>query len=219
MREKRGGAMQNLDFPFEVKELGDEGTFTGYGSVFNVVDLWDDAVLPGAFEKSIGKRKPAMLWQHNSDSPIGLYDSVEEDARGLRMKGRLLVDSVTQAREAHALLKAGAINGLSIGFNPLVWEYETRKDGRRVRVLKEIDLWEVSLVTFPANPKAVVGGVKGLEAKSVSDVGDYLRDAGLSPAEADAVISSVRDMTIRDAERSGILLAAGALINKIKGAC
>jgi HK97 family phage prohead protease len=217
--EKRGGAMQSLDLPFEIRELGDEGTFTGYGSVFNVVDLWGDAVLPGAFEKSVKNRKPAMLWQHDDHCPIGVYTSVTEDKRGLRLEGRLLVDSVGQAREAHALLKAGAINGMSIGFVPLAWEYETRKGDKRVRVLKEIDLWEVSLVTFPANPKAVVGGVKGLEAKSVSDVGDYLRDAGLSPAEADAVISSVRDMTIRDAERSGILLAARALINKIKGAC
>jgi HK97 family phage prohead protease len=207
---------QNLEFPFEVKEMTDAGTFKGYGSVFDVVDTWDDIVVKGAFAKSIAKKKPALLWQHDSRSPIGVYTSVEEDNKGLKLEGRLLIDSVTQAKEAHALLQAGAINGLSIGYMPLAWEYETRKE-KRVRILKEIDLWETSLVTFPANPKAIVGSVKSTDIKSIRDAEDYLRDAGLGRSEAKAVIATVRALTLRDAEEAGVLEAARALLQKFRG--
>ncbi|MDR1874235.1 MAG: HK97 family phage prohead protease [Synergistaceae bacterium] len=207
---------QNLEFPFEVKELTDAGTFRGYGSVFDVVDAWDDVVLKGAFTKSLAKKKPALLWQHDSGKPIGVYTSMEEDNRGLKLEGRLLIDAVAQAKEAHALLQAGAINGLSIGYIPLAWEYETRKE-KRVRVLKEIDLWETSLVTFPANPKAIVGSVKSMDMKSIRDVEDCLRDAGLGRSEAKAVIAAVRGLTLRDAEEAEALKAARALLKKIKG--
>ena len=202
---------QSLEFPFEVKELSEAGTFKGYGSVFDVVDDWDDVVVKGAFTKSIAKKLPVLLWQHNSDKPIGVYTSVEEDNKGLKIEGRLLIDSISQAKEAHALLHAGAIKGLSIGYIPLAWEYETRKD-KRVRILKEIDLWEISLVTFPANPKAVVGSVK-----SIRDVEAYLRDAGLGRNEAKAVIAAVRDSALRDAEESDALKAAQTLLRKFKG--
>jgi HK97 family phage prohead protease len=197
----------------ELKVLDETGIFKGYGSVFDVVDGWDDVVVKGAFEKSIAKRKPALLWQHNSDKPIGIYTSVEEDNKGLKLEGKLLVDEIGQAKEAYALLRAGALNGLSIGYLPLAWEYETRKE-RQVRILKEIDLWEISLVTFPANPKAVVGNVK-----SIRDAENYLRDAGLGRNEAKAVIAAVRDSALRDAEESDALKAAEELLKKIKGAC
>jgi HK97 family phage prohead protease len=197
----------------EVKALDETGMFEGYGSVFDVVDGWDDVVVKGAFEKSIAKKKPAMLWQHNSNQPIGVYTSVKEDDKGLRLEGKLLIEEIGQARETYALLKAGAINGLSIGYNALAWEHETRKD-RQIRVLKEIDLWEISLVTFPANPKATVGSVK-----SIREAESYLRDAGLGRTEAKAVIAAVRDSALRDAEESDALKAAEGLMRKIKGAC
>jgi HK97 family phage prohead protease len=208
---------QNLEFPLEVKELTDTGVFKGYGSVFDVVDAWDDVVLKGAFVKSIARKKPALLWQHDSGSPIGVYTSVEEDDKGLKLEGRLLIDSVAQAKEAHALLRAGAISGLSIGYMPLAWEYETRKE-KRVRVLKEIDLWETSLVTFPANPKAVVGSVKSMDMKSVQDIEDCLRGAGFGHSEAKSVIAAVRDLTLRDVEEAEALKAARVLLKKFKGA-
>jgi HK97 family phage prohead protease len=161
--------------------------------------------------KSISKKKPAMLWQHDSGKPIGIYTSIEEDNKGLKLEGKLLIDDVSQAKEAYALLKAGAINGLSIGYVPLAWEYETRKE-KQVRVLKEIDLWEISLVTFPANPKAMVGNVK-----SIREAETYLRDAGLGRTEAKAVIAAVRDSALRDAEEFEALKAAEELLKKFKG--
>ena len=206
----------SLAIPLEIKELSETGMFKGYGSVFDIVDAWDDIVLKGAFAKSIAKKKPALLWQHYSSEPIGVYTQVEEDSKGLRLEGKLLVDGVARAREAYALLQAGAINGLSIGYIPLAWEYETRKE-KRVRLLKEVDLWETSLVTFPANPKATVQSVKSVgELKSVRDVEDYLRDAGLSCSEAKAVISKIRTSGQRDAEEAEALKAAQELLNKIQ---
>jgi HK97 family phage prohead protease len=197
----------------EIKSLDETGIFKGYGSVFDVIDGWNDVVVKGAFEKSIAKKKPAMLWQHDIDKPIGVYTAIEEDTKGLKLEGRLLIDEIGQAKEAYALLKAGAINGLSIGYRALSWDYETRKD-KQIRVLKELDLWEISLVTFPANPKALVGGIK-----SIRDAEGYLRDVGLGRNEAKAVIAAVRDSTLRDAEESDALKAAENLIKKIKGAC
>lgn len=153
---------KNLGLDFEVKEIGEEGTFRGFGSVFNNVDFWNDIVLPGAFEKSIARKTPAMLWQHNSDEPIGVYTKVEERPKGLYVEGKLLIDGVARARELHALLTAGAVRGMSIGYHPVAWEYQERNK-ERVRLLKEIDLWEISLVTFPANEKALVQDVKSME--------------------------------------------------------
>lgn len=104
---------------------------------------------------------PVMLWQHYSSQPIGIYESIKEDEIGLWVEGRLLLD-IPKAREAHILLKNKAIRGLSIGFIPTAWEWETRENGV-ARILKEIDLWEISLVTFPANSKALVDDVKSIE--------------------------------------------------------
>ena len=150
---------KNLGLEFEVKEVSDNGTFAGYGSVFGNKDLWGDIVMPGAFEKSIAKKTPVMLWQHNTDEPIGVYTKVEERPKGLYVEGKLLIEDVVRSKEAHALLKNGAIRGLSIGFNAISWENKG-EDGKRFRVLNEIDLWEISLVTFPANEKALVQNVK-----------------------------------------------------------
>ena len=184
-------------FDLEIKDVEESGLFKGYGSVFDVVDTWHDVIVKGAFEKSLAKKTPVMLWQHNSEEPIGIYTSVSEDDIGLNLEGRLLIDGVARAREAHALLKHKAIRGLSIGYVPLKYEWDTR-DGTRVRLLKEIDLWEVSLVTFPANAKALVGDVKSDEM-SIRDAEELLRDAGFSRSEAKAIIAACKSSAERDA--------------------
>ena len=176
------------DFNLEIKEITDEGRFAGYASVFDVIDYYDDVIVRGAFAKSISEKMPAMLWQHDSSDPIGIYESIREDDIGLWIEGRLLLD-IEKGREAYILIKNQAIRGLSIGFVPALWEWETR-DNRRLRILKEIDLWEVSLVTFPANPKALIDDVKNI--KTVRDVEDTLREAGFSRSEAKALISACR---------------------------
>ncbi len=201
------------DFPLEIKEITEEGRFSGYASVFDVIDYYDDEIVRGAFAKSIAEKMPVMLWQHDSAEPIGVYESIREDDIGLWIEGRLLLD-LEKGREAYILLKNQAIRGLSIGFVPILWEWENR-ESRRIRVLKEIDLWEVSLVTFPANPKALVDDVKSI--KTIRDVEDTLRDAGFSRTEAKALIAACKSAQ-RDAEEEDEeLKAAQKLLNLMKG--
>ena len=129
----------------------------GYASWFGVEDKGRDVVEAGAYTDCLARmahegRRVKMLWQHDPAQVIGVWDEVVEDARGLRVKGRLLPD-VPRAREAAALLAAGALDGLSIGYS--VKRATRDADGRRR--LKELELWEVSLVTFPMLPSARVG--------------------------------------------------------------
>ena len=202
--------LSRKSYPMEIKEINDEGYFSGYGSVFDVVDDWDDVIVRGAFAETLQKKTPVMLWQHDSAEPIGVYERIREDEIGLWLEGRLLLD-IEKGREAYILLKNRAIRGLSIGFLPLAWEWETR-DNRRVRVLKDIDLWEVSLVTFPANPKAVVD-----EVKTIRGLENFLRDAGFSRSEARAALAAVKADHQRDAEAEDAKKAAVALLESIRG--
>ena len=202
--------LSRKNYPMEIKEISDEGYFSGYGSVFDVIDDWDDVIVRGAFAETLQKKTPVMLWQHDRAEPIGVYERIREDEIGLWLEGRLLLD-IEKGREAYILLKNRAIRGLSIGFLPLAWEWETR-DNRRVRVLKDIDLWEVSLVTFPANSKAVVD-----EVKTIRGLENFLRDAGYSRADAKAAIAAVRADSLRDAEAEEAKKAAVALLESIRG--
>ena len=153
-----------------------------------------------------------MLWQHDSAEPIGVYERVSEDDIGLWLEGRLLLD-VEKGHEAYVLLKNRAISGLSIGFVPLAWEWETR-DNKRVRVLKDVDLWEVSLVTFPANPKASVDNVKSIQ--TVRDAEAVLRDAGLSKSDAGAVLAACKSALQRDAEEAEAIQTAKDLLQMFR---
>ena len=158
-------------------EEGEEGTFYGYGSIFNNTDLGNDVVVNGAFTKSLARTGPKgvkLLYQHKSDMPIGVFEEIEEDGKGLKVKGRLALG--TQAgREAYELLKMGALDGLSIGFrvSPKGQEYDGKS---KKRFIKEVDLMEISLVTFPMNPKARVRSVKGEEV-SIREWENGMRDA------------------------------------------
>ena len=139
--------------------LGTEVTVTdgtiisGYASLFGKSDQGGDTVEKGAYGASLTKgRSVKMLWQHDPAQPIGVWDEVREDAKGLWVKGRLLTD-VAKGREAASLIAAKAIDGLSIGYRTV----KARKDDKGGRLLSELELWEVSLVTFPMLPDARVG--------------------------------------------------------------
>lgn len=137
--------------------LGDGAEIAGYASLFGAADQGGDVVSPGAYGRSLSRLAAAggkvkMLWQHDPTQPIGVWDEVREDGRGLFVKGRLLTE-VRAAHEALVLLRAGAIDGLSIGYRTITAE---KTPGGRV--LREVELWEVSLVTFPMLPEARVGG-------------------------------------------------------------
>lgn len=187
---------KSIDVGFQVKALSDDGMIEGYGSVFGVRDSYSDIVAAGAFKASLAAHKaagtmPALLWQHRSDEPIGVWTSMVEDQKGLAVVGQLAMDT-TRGREAHALLKMRAINGLSIGFYSKEWKYDTEND---VRTLTEVDLWETSLVTFPANSAARVTAVKSIEAlESLREVEMMLRDRGFSKTEAVALVAKIKGM-------------------------
>lgn len=187
---------KHFDVGFEIKAVNADGTVEGYGSVFGVRDNYDDVIAKGAFIQSLKDHKaagtmPAMLWQHDADKPIGIWTEMVEDEKGLRIKGQLAMETV-KGKEAHALLKMGAINGLSIGFMSKQWAYDRETE---VRTLTEIDLWEVSLVTFPANEKARVTNVKSAdEMATPKDAEKALRDAGFSKSDATAFVSRVMRM-------------------------
>lgn len=191
---------KTLDFAFQLKALSESGTFSGYGSVFGVQDSYGDVVVQGAFADSLAAQKaagrmPAMLWQHRSAEPLGVYTSMAEDSIGLKVEGQIAMATVRGA-EAYALLKLGAISGLSIGYMPREDSYD-KVTG--VTTLKKVDLWEVSLVTFPANDAARVQGVKTIEViEDLKGAEQYLRDSGLSRREAVAFIARVKGLSQSD---------------------
>ncbi|WP_050929422.1 HK97 family phage prohead protease [Aestuariivita boseongensis] len=140
----------------EAVTITDGAVIKGYASLFEQADQGGDIVGKGAYAaslKALGAdgRRVKMLWQHDPAQPIGVWDEVREDARGLYVKGRLL-DGTQKGREAIALIEAGAIDGLSIGYRTV----KAAKTEAGQRLLKELELWEVSLVTFPMLPSARV---------------------------------------------------------------
>jgi len=151
-------------------QIAPDGVFEGYASLFNVPDLGRDVVLEGAFRDSLrqrGARGIRMLFQHDPAEPIGVWSELGEDARGLFARGRLATD-VGRAREILALVRAGAIDGLSIGFRAV----SARREGKSgLRRLARIDLWEISIVTFPLLPGARITRV---EAEVPLDPGQRL---------------------------------------------
>ncbi len=154
MREQR-----QVSVPLEIKSIEPDGRFAGYASVFDMTDNQRDRVLRGAFRETLkGRvREVKLLWQHEQSEPIGYFSEMFEDVHGLYVEGRLLMD-VSKAREAYALMKEGVVSGLSIGYSPL--RYTIDPDSG-VRLLHKVALWEVSLVTFPANDASRISVVKG----------------------------------------------------------
>ncbi|RKE85519.1 HK97 family phage prohead protease [Rhizobium sp. AG855] len=160
MQSEQGPGGQSFRYAgLTLKGVAGDGTFSGYASLFGEVDLGRDAIEPGAFSASIDKRGAGgvrMLFQHDPAEVIGRWTVLREDARGLYVEGKLATD-VARAREVLALMKAGALDGLSIGFRAV----KTRSDRKAgVRRILEADLWEISVVTFPMLPTARVSNVK-----------------------------------------------------------
>lgn len=213
---------KRLDVPLTIKAVSDNGEFEGYGSVFGNKDSHDDIVVPGAFKASLDSwrekgRLPALLWQHNMQEPIGVYTDMKEDEHGLYVKGRLLIDDDPLAKRAHAHMKAGSLGGLSIGYMIKDWEYASEKEAW---LLKDIDLWEVSLVTFPSNEEARISNVKSAldrgETPRPSDVERTLREVGFSKAQAQAFMAKgYSAIAPRDAEQEKALTSLKSLINRI----
>jgi hypothetical protein len=190
----------------DLKAVEPDGTFAGYASLFGAEDMGHDIVLPGAFRDSLAKRGVRgikMLFQHKPEEPIGIWETLKEDARGLYAKGRLMLD-VARAREVLALMRAGALDGLSIGFRAVTAQRDPHTGIRR---LAKIDLWEISVVTFPMLAEARVAHVKARpfahRAPTEREFERWLtQDAGLSRSQARAVLrAGYKGLITQDAAR------------------
>ncbi len=178
--------MNTSDYGLELKfcraeaqvQVQDGTKIEGYASLFGLPDQGGDIVQRGAYGRSLERLRARggsvkMLWQHDPAQPIGVWDEIFEDERGLYVKGRLLLE-VGRAREAAALIEAGAIDGLSIGYRTIAAE----KDAKGQRLLAELELWEVSLVTFPMLREARVAAKgESLEAETWRDLAQALSSA------------------------------------------
>ncbi|MDR0580728.1 MAG: HK97 family phage prohead protease [Holosporaceae bacterium] len=147
-----------------LKSLNENGEISGYASVFNSLDGYGDVVVSGAFKNAVADfilgKKPKLLWQHDINAPIGVLEEICEDDYGLFVKGRLLLE-IPKAKEVYFLLKSRAIDGFSIGYKIKNNHFKNNK-----QYLTDIDLLEVSVVTFPACEKAIVGEIKSDDGAS-----------------------------------------------------
>jgi len=180
--------MHKLSLPFEIKATGDK-YLEGHGSVFGNVDLGADIMVPGAFKRSLAEHKskgtmPAMLWQHQSDQIPGIWVRAGEDDVGLDLKGEFADTQL--GREARTLSKMRAVRGLSIG--GMIVDFDFDRKGNRL--IKEFDLWEVSLVTFPMNPKATIEAIKSMYADPRA-FERHLREVGVSKTDARGIVHDV----------------------------
>lgn len=206
MKTKQGAPV------FAIKALSEDGEISGYGAVFGNRDSYGDVILPGAFKRSLGdhrrnKSRPKMFWQHDPSQPIGSWTEVVEDDKGLLVTGLLNMD-VQRGREAHALLKAGDIDGLSIGYRVVK---ASEDETEAVMLLKELTLVEVSVVSQPANPLATVSAVKAAELEDLRArlaAGDRLQ-----PREMEELMKEFFGFTNSEAER-----AAGSFLADVQGA-
>lgn len=207
--------MEYKQLQFKANDAGLEG----YAATFGNVDNVGDVIVQGAFLKSLSMRKPKFMLQHDTDDLIGVITSAAEDSTGLYIKADFA--NIQCAQDARELVKMGAITEMSIGYS--VKDYEYRADG--VRVLKEIELYEVSLVTFPANDKAKITRVKSLP-NTEREFESFLRDVGgYSHAAAKTItahgfkaLSGQRDVEAEEAAVAAQFVAAFKQLNQsLKG--
>lgn len=178
---------KNFDVELQLKKLDEGGMFEGYASVFGVQDSDGDVIVKGAFERTLKEfhargKLPKMLWQHNPSIIVGKYTEMFEDDNGLFVKGHLILE-VEKGREAYALMKAGELDAMSVGFNIA----NATPGDNRGRVIDDLDLWEISLVTWGANPEALISTVKCIDSKR--DFERFLRDSGFSQKQAKRITS------------------------------
>lgn len=186
--------MDRLSSDFEFKFANDakDGTFSGYGAVFGNLDSHGDVIERGAFKRNLQEweqkgKLPPMLLQHggffgpvDDMLPVGKWTSMEENAKGLKVEGQLFAMNTDRSQLIYEGLKAGSLSGLSIGYRAKKFTSGTKPNEPR-RLLHDIDLVELSIVTFPSNDKATVGAVKSADIdalSSISDFEDFLREAG-----------------------------------------
>jgi HK97 family phage prohead protease len=209
-----------LDIECDYKgiDADEDGSFEGYASVFGNKDLGNDVIKQGAFAKSIYEKKPRqikLLYQHKTDEPIGVIDSLEEDKRGLKIKGRLAMGT-QKGKEVYELMKMGALDSMSIGYRLSPDDYKY-SDKLKKRTITNLDLMEISMVTFPMNPKAKITKVK-LAEMNVREIEHYLRDVGLMSSSVAKQSASIlyKSFNHQENEQREVVDSIKHLINTIK---
>lgn len=201
--KRQAGSPEIKDFPLEINatSITEDGYFEGYASVFGgEPDSWGDIIEKGAFHNTLqaGGRNGngiAMLWHHAPELPIGTWKFVQEDERGLPVGGNVDKTVTPMGIPVYSMVKKKAVRGLSIGFRTI---RSDRDETTGIRTLKEIELWEISLVTFPASKQAQVTTVKEIEkAKTPRELEKALREAGLSNTAAKYMVSMCRNNLVR----------------------
>lgn len=205
-----------LKFEKSNEDLKD-GEIAGYGSVFGNIDGGGDIVMKGAFARTL-KERPSikMLWGHDAFSPpIGVWEEASEDERGLYLKGRVFTET-ERGKEAYVALKNGAVDGLSIGYS--VVDQKNTKNGRE---LKDLDLFEVSVVNFPMNEEATVATVKNMEAGNFAglknSVETLMRDAGFPRDEAKAAAAACAEKVKGMREAPDLKAVMASLVSEVRG--
>ena len=188
-----------LNVPFEIKRLHEDEEFfffEGYASTFGNVDLGNDMVEFGAFTKTLHERMPKLLWQHDSDEPLGIFEEIFEDQKGLFVRGKMpKADHLVEGRVIPQM-KIGSVNSMSIGFRVKIDEFD---EDTNLRKIKEVMLFEISLVTLPMNPEALITGMKTIEdqisnLKTLKDINNYLRSYGLTKTQVEGVMAKMRNI-------------------------
>ncbi len=204
-----------IPYEFKADSVGADGHFSGFASVFGTMDQGGDIVQPGAFKASLTEHAKAgtnivMLRDHNPADPVGVWETIKETTQGLEVAGRLTL-GVAKARETLALLKDGALTGLSIGYRTI---QATRDSKTGARLLKQVALHEISLVSMPMHPGARVVSVKADEIGNVREFESFLRDAGWSRERAKILSKGFRPASacLRDADAAEV----GKLANAIR---
>lgn len=171
--------------PLDLKAVAEDGEFEGYLSTFGNVDRGMDMVMPGAFRRTLKERKLSsikLLRDHDTRKVIGKWLSMDEDDRGLKVRGKLFAGTVQLATETLALMREGALDAMSIGYRTIKAQWDEEQG---VRKLLDLDLWEGSIVTFPMNEMATVDAVKN--DLTITDVERILREGGAPGAFAKLV--------------------------------
>ena len=205
--------LKHINFEIKQDSLTEQGTFEGYASIFGIEDNHGDIVLKGAFTDTLKEIKPKLLYQHDPRKPVGVFDEVREDDKGLYVKGRLLLEN-SLAKDVYALIKGGAISGISIGYQTVKSRWDEENE---VRYLEKVKLYEASIVTFPANESANVENVKSeqktkiniADVKSFKELEKFFKEKGLTNKEQKITISKIKEFCLDEIkqQRANAMLA------------
>ena len=222
-RKKESSAMETKEFdaPFELRAFDeDKGEFEGHAAIFNKADEFSDVILPGAFKKSLHKhpkKRVKMLRGHQVNQIIGVWEEIKEDSKGLFVKGRLLLQ-LKAAEETFVLMKEGLLDSMSIGFKTVIDQFDSEK---KVRNLIEVKLFEISVVTFPAQLDALVTSVKHVSPEELStklELEKALRDAGFSRSTSQFITAGWVPPALRNAEGARVVESIRSLAASMKTA-